>query len=127
MEIFSNPFSGSIKRYRRRRGYKRLDGRKSTKTIRIGGGPKRSWRIKVAPRLRLKMAFLSPLKLWGKLKNTYVNMMLNLAGSAGNLNNRNLLARKRNPKAREIHSGYSVNEFENRLAFEIYKALVASS
>lgn len=131
MQILSNPFSGSSKRHWRRRRYQRLHGaitnRKNLKTLRFRGGPQRSWRIKVVPKLRLRTAILSPLKIWSKLKNAYVNMMLNLAGNVGHLNNENVFGGKRIPKARQVSKGYSSNEFENRLVFEIYKALVASS
>ncbi|KAM7516333.1 hypothetical protein LguiA_005916 [Lonicera macranthoides] len=120
----------SSKTYWRRRRYQRLGGatnRKNLKTVRFGGGPQRSWRIKVVPKLRLKAVILSPFKIWSKLKNAYVNMMLNLAGKVGHSNNVNVFGEIRIPKARQVSKGYSSNEFENRLVFEIYKALAASS
>lgn len=118
MQILSlNPFS--------RRSLKRLQRRKkTTKTIRLGGGsPRRRWRIKVVPKLRLKFVLLSPLRVWRKIKNAYVNMMLTLA------DNQNVFGEKRIPKdrrRRQASVAYSSAEFDNRLVLEIYKSLVAS-
>uniref|UniRef100_A0A5B7A7E7 Uncharacterized protein n=1 Tax=Davidia involucrata TaxID=16924 RepID=A0A5B7A7E7_DAVIN len=129
MEMFSKESSGSqLKRYWRRRQYQRLDGaaksRKNVKIIKIGGSPRRRfWKIKAIPKLRLKI-IASPLKLWTKFKNAYMNMMLNLAGNVGTLNTGNVFGGKRIPKARQVYS--TTDEFENRLLFEIYKALMAS-
>lgn len=129
MELLSsNPLSGSLKGSRKRRGYNRYDGgaassRKNMKIVRFGGIPdQRSWRIKVVPKLRLKSmaAGLSPLKLWRKVKDGYVNMMLNLAG------NGTAFGGKRIPKARQLPASYAPTEFDNRLVLEIYKSLVAS-
>lgn len=132
MELLSsNPLSGSLKGSRKRRGYNRYDGaassssahqRKNMKIVRFGGIPQRAWRIKVVPKLRWKSmtAGLSPLKLWRKLKDGYVNMMLNLAG------NGTAFGEKRIPKARQLPASYAPTEFDNRLVLEIYKSLVAS-
>lgn len=130
MEILSNPFNGTSKGHWRTRRYQQLDGpiigRKNVKTIRIGGSRRRSWRIKLVPKLRFKMVILSPLKIWRKLKNAYVNMMVNLAGNVGHLNNGSAFAGKRIPRARQVKSTYSTSEFDSRLIFEIYKTLAAS-
>ncbi|XP_057984002.1 uncharacterized protein LOC131168501 [Malania oleifera] len=127
--VSNYPFYGNLKRYWVRRRYHRLDGsvknRKSMKVARLGDGRRRRlWKIKAIPKLRLKIA--SPLKLWHKLKDSYINMMLNLAGNVGQLNNGNAFGTKRIPKARKVPVVYSNDEFENRLIFEIYKALTAS-
>ncbi|CAI9766911.1 unnamed protein product [Fraxinus pennsylvanica] len=107
---------------RRKKGYTYT--RLSTgKAIRFGGNrEKRSWRIKIHRRLRLKLS--SPLKLWCKLKNAYMNMMLKLARNTGS--GINLFGSKRIPKARQIPNNYSRTEFENRLVYEIYKNMVPS-
>ncbi|KAL8123899.1 hypothetical protein AgCh_011777 [Apium graveolens] len=129
MEIFSSsPFSGSSKRYFRKSkptGYNgTFDGRrKSVKTVTLGGSPKRSWRIKTVPKLKLKLILSSPMRLWRKLKNGYMNMMLNLGSSSS----ANGLGEKRIPKARQASATtYTNTEFDNRLVFEIYKSLVTS-
>lgn len=53
-------------------------------------------------------------------------MMLGLAGNVGHLNGGSAFGAKRIPKARQVQIPYSNNEFENRLIFEIYKAMIAS-
>jgi hypothetical protein len=70
----------------------------------------------------------SPLKLVTKVKNTYMNFMLKLAGNVGGaLNTDNKFGVKRIPKIRQVSSkGYSGDAFEARLIFEISKTLVAS-
>lgn len=133
------PFSRSLRsRSHKRRGYIRVDATAAAtaiattddhedeegKKMKMIRAPKRAWRIKVAPKLRFKMGTLSssPLKLWRKLKNGYVNMMLNLANDGTNV-----FGQKRIPKARQLPPvSYSPSEFEKRLVFEIYKSLVAS-
>ncbi|KAL2457624.1 uncharacterized protein Fot_20509 [Forsythia ovata] len=126
MEIISNPLNGTLsKRQQRRRGCNRLTNRKNNvKTIRFGGSTTRSWRFRLAPKLGLKMA--SPLKLWLKLKNTYMNMMLKLATNSGTSKGGNTFGAKRIPKVREVPTDYSRTEFDNRLIHEIYKSMVAS-
>lgn len=130
MEIFSNLYNGSSRKNWRRSRYQRIGGaiknRKSTKTIRIGDRPKTSVGVKLVPKLRLKMVTLSPLKILRKLKNAYVNMMVNLAGNVEHLNNGNALAGKRIPKPRQPKTVYSNREFDSRLIFEIYKTLAVS-
>ncbi|KAK9271691.1 hypothetical protein L1049_002054 [Liquidambar formosana] len=130
MDILPNPSKGSLNRYWRRRKYHRLDGaitgqNKNVRLARFGGGrTKKFWKIRAVPKLRLK-AF-SPLKLWTRFKNAYMDMMLNLAGSVGHLNGGNVLEGKRIPKKRQVPLVYSSDEFENRLVYEIYKAMIAS-
>lgn len=129
MELLRKPIPGSLKRYWRRKQYQRLNGeviknKKNVKVTRIRGGSRRFWRIKAIPKLRWKIA--SPIKLLTKLKNAYMNMMINLAGNVGHLNTDNTFGGKRIPKARKVPIAYSSNEFNERLVYEIYKALVAT-
>ncbi|KAI3451792.1 hypothetical protein Pfo_008457 [Paulownia fortunei] len=123
MEII--PFTG---RQWRRRGYNRLSptNRRNMKVAKLGAGKsKRSWRLRLAPKLRL-IRLASPLKLWYKMKNAYMNMMLRFATNSGSSNSVNVFGVKRIPKARNAPMAYSRTEFENRLIFEIYKSMVAS-
>ncbi|PNX89859.1 hypothetical protein L195_g045981 [Trifolium pratense] len=122
-----------IKKYLSRRGYRRLDygmtttgRRKKMQTIRMKSPPRRDWRIRTSPKLRWMIR--SPLKLLTKVKNTYMNIMLKLAGKVGGaLNTDNKFGVKRIPNARQASSkGYSGDAFEARLIFEISKTLVAS-
>lgn len=134
MEITAmRPFSsGSVKRYLRRREYKRLHDeiaeQKRGRVARFGrGGPRRFWKIRLVPRLRWRIV-ASPLKLLAGLKNAYVRMMFSLAGNVGSLNTNNVFGAKRIPKARQAPTTtvYSAEEIENRLIYEIYLALKAS-
>lgn len=68
----------------------------------------------------------SPLTILTKLKNAYMNFMLKLSGNVGAMNSDNIFEVKRIPKARQVYKGYSSDEFEARLIFEISKTLVAS-
>ncbi|XP_057779586.1 uncharacterized protein LOC130998171 [Salvia miltiorrhiza] len=122
MEIIQ--FASSM---RRRRGYNRLSPKNRSKmqVARLGGATKRSWRVRLAPKLRLIRA-ASPLRLWSKLKNAYMNMMLRVAENSGSSNTANVFGSKRMPKARGAPATYSNTEFENRLIFEIYKSMVSS-
>lgn len=87
--------------------------------------PRRDWKIRTSPKLRWMIR--SPLKLLTKVKNTYMNFMLKLAGNVGGaLNTDNKFGLKRIPKARQVSKGYSGDAFEARLIFEISKTLVAS-
>ncbi|KAM7520285.1 hypothetical protein LguiB_019247 [Lonicera macranthoides] len=95
---------------------------KNMKIIRIGGHPKPFWRVEIGSKLPLKTVVLSPLKVWRKFKNAYVNMMVNLVGNV----NGNALVDKRIPKARQVQHAYSTSEFDSRLIFEIYKTLLVN-
>ncbi|KAI3462565.1 hypothetical protein Pfo_019228 [Paulownia fortunei] len=129
MEVI--PFNGNLVNRRwRRRGYNRLSptNRRNVKIVRFGTGnssSKRSWRLRLAPKLRL-IRLASPLKLWCRLKNAYMKMMLRLANTSGTSNSGNFFGAKRIPKARDAPMDYSRTEFENRLILEIYKSMVAS-
>ncbi|XP_073280546.1 uncharacterized protein [Primulina huaijiensis] len=122
MEIIS--FDG--KQQGRRRGYNRLSPTKrSLKIVRLRSNSKRSWKMRIAPKLRL-IRLVSPLKLWWRLKNAYVNTMLRLANSSNTANSGNMFGEKRIPKARGAPVSHSRSEFENRLVLEIYKSMVSS-
>ncbi|XP_051126841.1 uncharacterized protein LOC127248521 [Andrographis paniculata] len=121
MEIIA-PFTGSLRRQWRRRGYNRLSPSRNRRNLRVeklgAGNTKRfSWRFRLGRKLRLAA---SPARLWWRMKNAYVNMMLRLGAP-------NAFGNKRIPKAREgPPMAYSKTEFENRLVFEIYKSMVSS-
>ncbi|KAL3527009.1 hypothetical protein ACH5RR_011665 [Cinchona calisaya] len=130
MDLLSNPFNGiSLKRQWRRRKYKRLNGssrKNNVKIVKFGGDKKkRAWKIRAIPKLRLK--FASPLRLWKKFKNAYMNLMLSFAGNVGAMNCGNVFAGKSVTNARQASLTYkNSNEIENRLIYEIYKSLVVS-
>ena len=131
MELIPKPLHRNLNRYWRRRRYQRLDGavngRKKVQVTRFHGGPppSRKWGVRATRRLRIMGLSLSqsPVKLWTKVKNAYINMMLSLAGNVGELNTNNVFGGKRIPKSRQIPVVYSGGEIEDKLIFEIYKAL----
>lgn len=135
MELLPKKSYGNLKRFWRRRSYQRIDDetriRRNVKVTRFGGGErkKHSWKIKALPKLRFLMRPIgsAPLKLLTKVKNAYMEMMLNLAGNVGSLTANNAFGTKRIPKERKVDTiAYSGYEVEERLVLEIYKALAAS-
>ncbi|KAI3824196.1 hypothetical protein L1987_05646 [Smallanthus sonchifolius] len=120
MELVSCGFVHKLNRSWRRRRYQRVTGscKKMSKTVTFGGRNRRFWNIKAIPRLRLKKA--SPIRLWIKLKNAYIDMMLRLGGTE------NVFDSKRVPMRLQISRGYSMGEFQSRLIYEISKNLIAS-
>ena len=135
MDTLGSPFNGSMKGQWKRRQYKRLDGKSSTtpnrkkvKIIRLGGRSRRFWRIKSVPKFHfIKIA--SPLKLWEKLKNGYIKMMLSFAGNVSSLSNYGdffhvkLISENHH---RAPHVACAKKEFERKMVFENFKALMAS-
>ncbi|XAR72307.1 hypothetical protein NMG60_11018900 [Bertholletia excelsa] len=56
MDIVPASYFDNIKRYWRRRKYQRLDdGRKRVKIARLGNRTRRSWKIRLVPKLRFKL------------------------------------------------------------------------
>ncbi|XP_041011499.1 uncharacterized protein LOC121255302 [Juglans microcarpa x Juglans regia] len=108
MEIVNpSAYYDKLKRYWRRRRYQRLNGenysnKRKLKITRLGGsGRRRQWRIRSSPKLRLSF-IVSPIKLLAKFHDSYVNMMLRLAGNVGKSNSVDLFGGKRVPKGRQI-------------------------
>ncbi|XP_044467745.1 uncharacterized protein LOC123197487 [Mangifera indica] len=137
MELTAKPFYGSLQRYWRRRRYQRLNGeatiRKNVRLARFHGGSssRRFWRIKLVPKLRLKVVrsvASKPFKLWRILKNGYVGMMINFSGKVGFLNNEDRFARKGITNTKPGKNGvvYSYDEVENRVIYELYQVLMAT-
>ncbi|GMP28328.1 hypothetical protein CsSME_00003924 [Camellia sinensis var. sinensis] len=130
MDSLPNPFKGTLKRHWKRRQYGRLDSttsnRKKIKITRFGGRrPRRIWRIKTVPKFQLKIA--SPSKLWKKLKNAYINMMLSLAGRVSSMSGEDAFrSGNRISMASRVPVACSQDEFENRLVIEIFKSLMVS-
>ncbi|KAJ9564388.1 hypothetical protein OSB04_000354 [Centaurea solstitialis] len=105
MEIISSAF---VKRAWRRKRYRRLQ--------KDGNRNPGFWKIKSVPRLQLKK--VSPIRMWIKLKNAYIKMMLRLGGTQdvfGSTKSR-----------RQTSNGYSIDEFQRRLIYEISKNLIVS-
>ncbi|XP_057481084.1 uncharacterized protein LOC130768094 [Actinidia eriantha] len=134
MDTLCSPFNGSTKGQWNRRHYKRLGNtrnKKKIKIIRLGGRSRRFWRIKVVPKFYF-MKIASPLKLWKKLKNAYINMMLSFAGNVSSLSNNGGDFFHVKPISEINHHRMPAvacakkEEFERKMVFEIFKALMAS-
>ncbi|CAN0913676.1 hypothetical protein LINGRAHAP2_LOCUS28080 [Linum grandiflorum] len=117
----------SWNRYWRRNRYRRLNDmpirKRNIRVARLGGGDRLSpgWRIKVVAKVRLRVVVTAPLKLVAKLKNSYVDMMVKLAGNVGSLNTNRVFGNKRIPKARQLRMSCSDWEFQNRIIYEMFK------
>ncbi|MCV2423761.1 hypothetical protein LNV47_24570, partial [Paucibacter sp. DJ4R-1] len=123
MEIISRPFNG--RNYWKKNGYTLLNGADNThrkiQVVQIGGGEaarrpeKRVWRLKKARKVLVR---LSPKRLWVKLREGYINMMLRVAGDVGRLNGGADFMGKRIPRGREVKGGRHrknrVDDFEAR-------------
>lgn len=118
-----------MKRCWRRRSYKRLDkanyNKKKSKITRLGGNNnRRSWQMK--PLLRLRLKIISPIKLFVKFHDAYINMMIRLTCTK----NVGVLGGKRISKVGNVPiftSSSSYEEFDSRLVLETYKRLAASN
>ncbi|KAL5722059.1 hypothetical protein ACHQM5_005627 [Ranunculus cassubicifolius] len=116
----------SSKRFLRKRQYQRLDiNGDDTKVIRLGGKRKLTWKIRAFRKLKLGFRFVSPIKLFARLRDGYINMML---GMSGNVNDsHSLFGNKRIGRAsrngRKISKAEKIDE---KLILEIYKSLKAS-
>ncbi|CAN1122616.1 hypothetical protein LINPERPRIM_LOCUS2824 [Linum perenne] len=130
MELIPTSWS---RHWMRKNRYQRLNDaplrRRNIRVARLGiGGDKSSsspgrlaWRIKVVPKLRVRVAVAAPLKLAAKLKNKYVDMMVKVAGSVGSLNTNMVFGNKRIPKARQLKMSGSDEQFQNRIIYEMFK------
>ncbi|CAK9135049.1 unnamed protein product [Ilex paraguariensis] len=123
--VSANAYKG-LRGYWRRRGYEKLNRagrrRKATRVELPAAGANRSrrfWRIKIAPKLKLKFRF-SPKKFFIGLRDAYVNMMLKIANSGvgssgiGGFGGDGIAAFGRAPR----------KEYDERMIVELYKSLV---
>ncbi|KAH7847421.1 hypothetical protein Vadar_025866 [Vaccinium darrowii] len=125
------PFNGTPKSHWRRRKYPRLldatvPKRKKLKIIRLGGKPRPLWRIKAVPKFPLKV--VSPLNVWTKLKDAYINMMLKFAGNFASISNNGDVFRGMriaNSPQVPVACSNSKEEYESKMVFEIFKSLLA--
>ncbi|CAI9781081.1 unnamed protein product [Fraxinus pennsylvanica] len=119
-----------ITRYWRRKGYERLNGnaggrgRKSRVVEQAASDGnsrrRRFWRIKLTPRLKLKLRF-TPKKFLCGLRDAYVNMMMKLA------NTRMISTGCSGGYAGDGVTGYGlrpIKEYDERMIVEIYKSII---
>ena len=134
MEIIARPFNG--RNYWKKNGYTLLNGasttHRKTEVAHFHGDdqtPSKKkrwlWRLRKAPAV---LARLSPKRVWGRLRDGYINMMLRVAGNVGRMAGGAELTGKKIPRARKGRTVKKrrVEEFEARLVLEIYKALATS-
>ncbi|MQM01777.1 hypothetical protein Taro_034528 [Colocasia esculenta] len=135
MESFPVQFCRNIRLMWRRRRYQRIDGsspgggRKGLRIVKLGGGggesPRRTWKLRRALRLRVRL--LSPLGLLARVKDAYINAMLRLAGKSGGVSGfaaPDAFWAKRVPKARPARPAPPL-DFETRILVEIYKSFLS--
>ncbi|KAK9076550.1 hypothetical protein SSX86_004884 [Deinandra increscens subsp. villosa] len=116
--ITTRVFQG-VKGYWRRRRYERLGGKSRGRS----GGPnklrrRRFWRIRIAPKLKLKLRF-SPKKLLIGIRDGYVNLMMRMANSpviAGGGGYGEGISK---------FGTQPVKDYDEKVIIEIYKTLVA--
>ncbi|KAJ8636346.1 hypothetical protein MRB53_010613 [Persea americana] len=117
-----------VKRYWRRRKYKRIEQHgssrgKRAKVERLGRNRRRKWtfRVKFTPRVRsLSRLIISPKKLLILLRDKYVKMMLTLAQSTsafrgGEDHNKLVMGLGNRP----------LKEYDNTMVLQFYKSLMA--
>ncbi|XP_073148071.1 uncharacterized protein [Henckelia pumila] len=135
MEGISGAVCNGIRSYWRRKGYQRFNGgarrKRKMRVVELGSASvdgsvrrRRFWRIKLTPRLNLRLRAFSPKKLLLGLRDAYVNMMLKIANTS------------------VINSGFGgavagngvggfgmrpLKEYDERMILEIYKSIVMSS
>ncbi|KAJ0962789.1 hypothetical protein J5N97_027911 [Dioscorea zingiberensis] len=88
MNASSTQLFTGLQSYWGRRTYRRIGNssfsskKKKQPEVRLGGGSRRSWKVKPAlrPVFRVRLRIPSPVKLLLKLRDAYVNVMLVLAG-----------------------------------------------
>lgn len=133
MEGVSATVYKGIKGYWRRKGYERLNGggrKRKTRVVELASVAegstrrRRFWRIKLTPRLKLKLRF-SPKKFLLGLRDAYVNMMVRLAntrviggGGGGGFGG---------GYPGDVVTGFGmrpVKEYDERMIVEIYKSIV---
>ncbi|KAK9276319.1 hypothetical protein L1049_005850 [Liquidambar formosana] len=129
MEINPSAYYDNLKRYWRRRRYQRLNGattnKKKPKIMRLGGSCRRRlWRIRAIPKLKLR--FVSPIKLLAKFHDAYIDMMIRLASSVENSNGVGAFGGKRIAKGCLVSKASSGEEVDSRLVLEIYKRMAST-
>ncbi|XP_042502561.1 uncharacterized protein LOC122079869 [Macadamia integrifolia] len=139
MDVSSIPIYGGLKRYWSGRKYQRLDGgfivRKKLRVLRLGGNSttRRSSsllsptsKIRETSKLQLKINKW-PMKVFGKIREGYINMMLGVAGNVGYLGDpKNVFGEKRIPRGRPIPTVSQLNQFDKKLVLKVYNSIAAS-
>ncbi|XP_042502599.1 uncharacterized protein LOC122079889 [Macadamia integrifolia] len=137
MDKSSIPIYGSLKRYWSGRTYQRLDGgvfivRKKLRVLRLGGNNSTrrssSSTSKIRETLKLQLKIRKwPMKVLGKIREGYINMMLGLAGNVGYFeDSKNVFGEKRIPRGRPIPSVSKLKEFDKKLVLKVYNSIAAS-
>lgn len=122
-----------LKRYWRRRRYQRLalsgaNKKRKLQVTRLGDKGKifRHWKLRVVPKLRLK--FVSPLKILARFHDSYVDLMVRLASNVAKFTNNGVLAGKSKvAKEKQISFVYNGGEeIDSKFVLELYKRIAAS-
>ncbi|GAV87525.1 hypothetical protein CFOL_v3_30951 [Cephalotus follicularis] len=123
MEIMPSTYYHNLKRFWRRKKYRRLNGtnnKKKLKVARLGGvASPRLWKKRT---LKLGMKIASPIKILAKCHDAYINMMIRMANNVGTLSYNGLFKGKKVAGDQNILTISKCGEvIDNRLVMEIYK------
>ncbi|GLJ09536.1 hypothetical protein SUGI_0111350 [Cryptomeria japonica] len=116
-------FYESMKRYMQRKKYQKLETfswrrRRSLRSFKMGSRKMKSFRVKLSPKLKLR--WFNPKIMLVKLRDAYVNMMLNVA------NSRILSSETLYPNCNPFGERFS-KEYDKKMLIEIYKSLIIQS
>ncbi|XP_062109454.1 uncharacterized protein LOC133820905 [Humulus lupulus] len=143
MEIVPATYYENLKKYWRKRKYQRLHGgsNQSKRKLLItrlgdgGGSRRRQWKMRSCkPKLTMMVGLrrvLSPAKLLAKFHETYVDLMIRLAGNvASKSTGAGAFSGKKVAKTKQVamasSGGGDGDLVDGRLLLEIYKRLAAS-
>lgn len=135
----SQVFTG-LQSYWRRKTYQKLENssyssKKKLPVIILGESRHRCWKLKTVSRrvCRLRLKVVSPVKLFLRLRDAYVNAMLVLAGEKKSPTAplTAAAAAKKKKKTNSVYQVFKISksctEFERRMMIHIYSHLVAPS
>ncbi|MFS8005098.1 hypothetical protein Hanom_Chr13g01233451 [Helianthus anomalus] len=122
MEGLTTKVYNIVKSHWRRRGYHRLGT--TTNTIVHGDHEEKSkprrrrkWRVRIPPRLKLKLA-RSPQKLFIRLRDAYVQLMMKLANTSA-VRGRTMIGCNGDGYGKMM-----IKEYDEKIVIEIYKNVV---
>ncbi|CAN0888887.1 hypothetical protein LINGRAHAP2_LOCUS15963 [Linum grandiflorum] len=131
MEGISVTAFRKVKRYWRRQGYRRIDGSAAAsghrmRRAKLGGeGGRRSWRIKIKPKLKFLNKVGSPKNLFIWLRDAYVRMMVGFANSsAGGMVSASSYGGGAIGDGGAVFGRRVVKEYDEKMIIEIYKSVV---
>ncbi|KAJ6826218.1 uncharacterized protein M6B38_372385 [Iris pallida] len=123
------------RKYRKLRGGTATTSSSRKNVVRLGGGGqhasrRRFWKLRSGGLKFLRLRIPSPVRLFRRVRDAYINFMLGLAGNGSSLSvsvGQGALLARRIPKARTRSVRAQPGDFEQRLILEIYKSVLSSN